>query len=92
MDSLEQYKPNSNKYKEEKALVEKKKVEKVVTGKVMMKKEGFFSKMFKGFISEDAKDVKSYVFMDVLIPAMKKARSARLYRRYRYYIVWRVKR
>lgn len=75
MDSLEQYKPNSNKYKEEKALVEKKKVEKVVTGKVMMKKEGFFSKMFKGFISEDAKDVKSYVFMDVLIPAMKKAIS-----------------
>lgn len=77
MDSLEQYKPNSNKYKEEKALAEKreKKVEKVVTGKVITKKEGFFSKMFKGFISEDAKDVKSYVFGDVLIPAIKKAIS-----------------
>lgn len=77
MDSLEQYKPNSNKYKEEKALAEKreKKVEKVVTGKVITKKEGFLSKMFKGFISEDAKDVKSYVFGDVLIPAIKKAIS-----------------
>lgn len=77
MDSLEQYKPNSNKYKEEKALAEKreKKVEKVVTGRVITKKEGFFSKMFRGFISEDAKDVKSYVFGDVLIPAIKKAIS-----------------
>ena len=77
MDSLEQYKPNSNKYKEEKALAEKreKKVEKVVTGKVITKKEGFFSKMFKGFISEDAKDVKSYVFGDVLIPAIHKSLS-----------------
>lgn len=78
MDSLEQYKPNSNKYKEEQAANAKKdekRVEKVVTGKVITKKEGFFTKMFKGFISEDAKDVKSYVFGDVLIPAIKKAIS-----------------
>lgn len=77
MSSLDQYKPNSNKYKEEQALVnkEEKKIEKVVTGKVITKKEGFFSKMFRGLISEDAKDVKSYVFGDVLIPAIKKAIS-----------------
>lgn len=77
MGSLDQYKPNSNKYKEEQALVnkEEKKIEKVVTGKVITKKEGFFSKMFRGLISEDAKDVKSYVFGDVLIPAIKKAIS-----------------
>ena len=78
MDSLEQYKPNSNKYKEEQAAnvkKDEKRVEKVVTGKVITKKEGFFTKMFKGFISEDAKDVKSYVFGDVLIPAIKKAIS-----------------
>lgn len=78
MDSLEQYKPNSNKYKEEQAANAKKdekRVEKVVTGKVITKKEGFFTRMFKGFISEDAKDVKSYVFGDVLIPAIKKAIS-----------------
>lgn len=77
MSSLDQYKPNSNKYKEEQALAnkEEKKIEKVVTGKVITKKEGFFSKMFRGLISEDAKDVKSYVFGDVLIPAIKKAIS-----------------
>lgn len=78
MDSLEQYKPNSNKYKEEQAAnvkKDEKRVEKVVTGKVITKKEGFFTRMFKGFISEDAKDVKSYVFGDVLIPAIKKAIS-----------------
>lgn len=77
MGSLDQYKPNSNKYKEEQALAnkEEKKIEKVVTGKVITKKEGFFSKMFRGLISEDAKDVKSYVFGDVLIPAIKKAIS-----------------
>ena len=78
MESLEQYKPNSNKYKEEQvANVKKdeKRVEKVVTGKVITKKEGFFTRMFKGLISEDAKDVKSYVFGDVLIPAIKKAIS-----------------
>ena len=58
MGSLDQYKPNSNKYKEEQALAnkEEKKIEKVVTGKVITKKEGFFSKMFRGLISEDAKD------------------------------------
>lgn len=77
MDSLDQYKPNSNKYKEEQAsnIKQEKKIEKVVTGKVITKKESFFSKMFKGLISEDAKDVKSYVFGDVLIPAIKKAIS-----------------
>ena len=77
MGSLDQYKPNSNKYKEEQALAnkEEKKIEKVVTGKVITKKDGFFSKMFRGLISEDAKDVKSYVFGDVLIPAIKKAIS-----------------
>lgn len=78
MESLEQYKPNSNKYKEEQvanAKKDEKRVEKVVTGKVITKKEGFFTRMFKGFISEDAKDVKSYVFGDVLIPAIKKAIS-----------------
>lgn len=79
MESLDQYKPNSNKYKEEQAAndirKEEKRVQKVVTGKVVTKKEGTFSKFLKGFISEDAKDVKSYVFGDVLIPAIKKAIS-----------------
>lgn len=78
MSSLDQYKPNSNKYKEEQvANIQKneKRVEKIVTGKVITRKEGFFNKIFKNFISEDAKDVKSYVIGDVLVPAVKKAIS-----------------
>lgn len=71
------YKPNSHKYKEEQKNVpaERKKVEKVVKGKVKTKKKGELSKFKDMFISEDVSDVKSYIFMDVLIPAAKKAIS-----------------
>lgn len=76
---MEEYKPNSNKYKKEQQEMVKstdeKRANKVVTGKVITKKEGFFSKLTKGFISDDAKNVKSYVFGEVLIPAIKKAIS-----------------
>lgn len=65
------YKPNSHKYKEE----QKKKVEKVVTGKVKTRKKSEVSKFKDVFISEDVSNVKSYIFMDVLIPAAKKAIS-----------------
>lgn len=78
----EEYKPNSNRFKEdqkrkqqeENKLVEKK-VEKVVTGVVKTKKKSKFDKFMGNFISEDAKGVKSYVFGEVLIPAIKKAIS-----------------
>lgn len=72
MENIE-YKPNSNKYKEEKK--SEKKVEKVVNGKVKVKKKNEFSKIKDVFISEDVANVKSYIFMDVLVPAMKKAIS-----------------
>lgn len=49
-----------------------KKVEKIVKGKVKTKKKSEISKFKDVFISEDAKDVKSYIIMDVLIPAAKK--------------------
>lgn len=52
-----------------------KKVEKVVTGKVRSKKKSEVAKFKDVFISEDAANVKSYVFMDVLVPAIKKAIS-----------------
>ena len=52
-----------------------KKVEKIVKGKVKTKKKSEISKFKDVFISEDAKDVKSYIMMDVLIPAAKKAIS-----------------
>lgn len=71
------YKPNSKRYKNEQtnAPVERKKVEKVVTGKVKTKKKSEVSKLKDVFISEDVSNVKSYIVMDVLIPAAKKAIS-----------------
>lgn len=66
---------NSHKTREEKRQQEKeKKIEKVVTGTVKTRKNGI--RRFRDeFISEDAKNVKSYVFGEVLIPAIKKAIS-----------------
>lgn len=70
---MEEYKPNSYKVREEQksSEQEKKKVEKVTTGKVRTKKRSEVSKFKDIFISEDAASVKSYLFMDVLIPALK---------------------
>lgn len=73
---MEDYKSNSHKSKEQtKALEERKKVEKVVKGTVKTRKKSEISKMADVFISEDVKNVKSYVLMDVLVPAVKKAIS-----------------
>ena len=70
------FKPNSHRFKEEqKESAEKKKVEKVISGKVKTKKKIEISKFADVFISEDASNVKSYIFMDVLVPAIKKAIS-----------------
>ena len=74
---MENYAPNSKKFKEEQKaeLEEKKKIDKVVSGPVKIKKKNEFSKFKDVFISEDIANVKSYVFMDVLVPAIKKAIS-----------------
>lgn len=73
------YKPNSHKYREEQAKKEtpedKKKIEKVVSGPVKTKKKSEIKKFADVFISEDAHNVKSYIILDVLIPAVKKAIS-----------------
>lgn len=67
------YKPNSRKSKEERREnSSERKVEKVVKGSVKTKKKNKFTDVF---ISEDAANVKSYVLMDVLVPAIKKAIS-----------------
>ena len=68
------YKPNSHRSKiDQKEQPNEKKVQKVVRGKVKTKKKKTSLKDI--FISEDAANVKSYVFMDVLVPAVKKAIS-----------------
>ena len=74
-----EYKPNSHKYKAEQTAKQneqsEKKIEKVVSGTAKTKKKSEMSKIKDIFISEDASNVKSYVLMDILIPAMKKAVS-----------------
>ena len=52
------------------AVNERKKVEKVVTGKVKTKKKSEVSKFADVFISEDAANVKSYIIFDVLVPTI----------------------
>ncbi len=74
---IEDYKSNSNKSKKEKEneLTAEHRPEKIVTGKVITKKKSSFRKFTDEFISEDAKNIKSYVLGEVLIPAIKKAIS-----------------
>lgn len=68
------YTPNSHKYKEEQknAAPEEKRVQRVVSTPAKTKKNEF-RKLADIFISEDIANVKSYIFMDVLVPAIKKA-------------------
>lgn len=73
---MREYQPNSHKSKTEGVAAnetqKEKRVQKVVKGTVKTKRnEG--RKLANIFISEDAANVKSYVFMDVLVPAIKKA-------------------
>lgn len=69
------YTPNSHKYREQQkqaANTTEKRVQKVVKGPVKTKKNEL-RKFADIFISEDVNSVKSYLFMDVLVPAIKKA-------------------
>lgn len=68
------YTPNSHKYKEQQknAATEEKRVQKVVTSPVKTKTNEA-RKLADIFISEDISNVKNYIFMDVLVPAIKKA-------------------
>lgn len=52
-----------------------KKIERVVRGTAKVKKKSEVSKLTDVFISEDASNVKEYILMEVLVPAVKKAVS-----------------
>lgn len=75
---MNDFKPNSHRFKEEQkkdaAVAETKRVEKVISGTAKVKKNEV-RRFADIFISEDVKNVKSYVLMDVLVPAIKKAIS-----------------
>lgn len=73
---MEDYKPNSHRFKEEqKDAVEPKKVEKVVQGVAKTKKKSEVRKFTEVFVAEDIRKVGSLVLMDVIIPATKKVVS-----------------
>lgn len=73
---MEKYEGNSHRSKElqRAEAQEERRVQKVVTGNVKTRKNEV-RKFTDIFISEDAANVKSYIFMDVLVPAIKKAIS-----------------
>lgn len=64
--------PNSHRYKEEQTKAKDKKIEKVVSGKVETKKKSEMSKFKDSIFAGDIRSVKSYLFMDVLVPTIKK--------------------
>ena len=68
------YAPNSHKHREQQktAATEEKRIQKVTNGPVKTKKNEI-RKFADIFISEDVGNVKNYIFMDVLVPAIKKA-------------------
>lgn len=73
---MNQYPSNSRKSKEEqRESVPEKKIEKVISGEAKTKKKSEIQKFTDVFVSEDMNSVKSYIVMDVLVPAVKKAIS-----------------
>lgn len=72
---MEEYKPNSRRSKEMVNENNQRKIEKVIVGTAKPKKKNELQKFADVFISEDVSNVKSYILMDVLVPAVKKAVS-----------------
>lgn len=71
---MAEYKGNSFKSKE-KALKEtkEKRIEKVVSNPVTVKKKGEFQRFVDRFVSRDVGSITDYIFEDVLVPSIKKA-------------------
>lgn len=71
---MEEYQSNSFKSKEPQKVVEEpRKVEKIVTGEVKVKKKTGLGRFFSAFFTEDAPKIKEFVLSDVIIPSAKKA-------------------
>ena len=70
---MTEYKPNSNKFKaEQKENQQREKIDKVINGQAKIRKNEL-RKLRDVFVAEDARNVKSYILMDVLVPAIKDA-------------------
>lgn len=72
--ALDEYRPNSHKSKmEKKESNEEKVITRISKGEASVKKKSGFTKFKDAMISEDAASVKSYIFLEVLVPSAKKA-------------------
>lgn len=67
---MEEFRSNSDKSRQEQT---KKKA--VISGNAKIRKKGEMHKFAEVFIAEDAGNVKSYILMEVIVPAVKKAVS-----------------
>lgn len=73
---MENYPSNSLKSREKSAEEPTKKtINKVVVGNVRTEKKGGLRKFLSAFISDDISDVKSYVWYNVIVPAVKRTLS-----------------
>lgn len=71
---MQDYKPNSHRFKEEQQLATtEKRVQKVVRGKARVKQQSGLSKVARVFISDDVHNVREYLLHDIAIPTLKKA-------------------
>lgn len=69
---MEEYKSNSHKARERKnEPIAEKKVEKIISGSAKSKKKSGLQKITNVFVPEDVDDVKSYIFEDIVVPAVK---------------------
>lgn len=71
---MQDYKPNSHRFKEEQAkktLPENKKLKKVTKGAVKVKKKGAVESAVDAFVNEDIPNIKQYLISDVIIPTIK---------------------
>lgn len=71
----EEYKSNSHRAKESREKAPDHKVDKVVTGSVTQRKKGNISKLGSIFVPGDVDSVKDYIWLDVLVPSIKRAVS-----------------
>lgn len=70
---MQDYKPNSHRFKEEqsKALPEKRNIQKVTKGNVKVKKKGIVESSIDAFVKEDIPNIKKYLVADVIVPTIK---------------------
>ena len=71
--NLEEYVSNSKKAKQETGQEDEHRVGQIVTSPVKSRKKSGIRKLSELILQEDTSNVKTYIIMDVLIPAAKKA-------------------